>query len=190
MPQRQRRPIVRIGLVALLSTAAAAVCLARSAPGPGAGAGASAASGVGAGGPSRTVFARPPPDPGVGEPTIESVSRQAARAIDACRDDPRPCVADALEAYANALRRLAPRLAPPLRNLPDIVARAAVRVRASHTNREAIGAVADAILQVHKVIALLRADDPITLNAETRSGAQVAAILEAADVRLEKATGL
>jgi len=66
MPQRQRRRIVRIGLVALLSTAVAAVCLARSAPGPGAGAGASAASGVGAGGPSRTVFARPPPDPGVG----------------------------------------------------------------------------------------------------------------------------
>ncbi|MGA2043095.1 MAG: hypothetical protein ABSG83_06950 [Roseiarcus sp.] len=122
--------------------------------------------------------------------TVESSSRQAVQAIYACRDDPRLCVADALEAYANALRRLAPRLAPPLRRLPDIVARAAARVRAARTDREAIGAVADAIGQVHKVIALLRADDPITLKSETRSGAQVAAILEAADVRLEKATGL
>ena len=76
------------------------------------------------------------------------------------------------------------------KSFPDIVARAASRVRRAHTAREAIVAVSNALAEVHKTIALLRADDPITLKSDIRAGLLVAETLEAAGVGLERAAGL
>ena len=47
-----------------------------------------------------------------------------------------------------------------------------------------------AIAEVHKTIALIRADDPITLKAQTREGAFVVETLQVANDKLEKAVGL
>ena len=104
----------------------------------GAGGGTGATGGGSGGGP------RPSPheDPGDPTQTVETISRQAQSAVDACGyDEPRRCIADALDGYAAALRRIAPRLDPRLRGLPNIVAGAAARVRAARTNAEAIRAV-------------------------------------------------
>jgi hypothetical protein len=47
-----------------------------------------------------------------------------------------------------------------------------------------------AIAAVHKTIALLRADDPVTLKAETREGGFVVETLQVASIKLEKASEL
>jgi hypothetical protein len=100
------------------------------------------------------------------------------------------CVADALDNYADALRQLAPRMPSELRELPNVVARAAKQVRIAKTKGQALSAVRNAVAEVHKAIALLRADDPITLSAGTREGAFVVETLQYADDKLEKAVGL
>ena len=81
-------------------------------------------------------------------------------------------------------------LSPQLANLPNIVETAAQRVRAAKTKKQAIQALKFAINAVHKTIALLRADDPVTLAAQTREGNLVAETLVVADNKLEKAVGL
>ncbi|MGA2041894.1 MAG: hypothetical protein ABSG83_00835 [Roseiarcus sp.] len=124
------------------------------------------------------------------EQDLAALSRQAADAITVCRDETLRCVADALDRYAQALRDVAPRLPPALRSLPTIVADAARRVRAARTVAEAAQAVKTAIGRVRKTIALLKADDPVILRAETREGSLVADTLEAASDKLEKAVGL
>ena len=63
-------------------------------------------------------------------------------------------------------------------------------MRSAKTKEEAAKAVTNAIAVVHKTIALLRADDPIIVKAETRDGAFVAATLQVAQDKLEKAMGL
>jgi len=63
-------------------------------------------------------------------------------------------------------------------------------VRASKTREEAVKALKIAIAEVHKSIALLRADDPIALQTGTREGSFVAETLQVADNKLEKAVGL
>jgi hypothetical protein len=118
-------------------------------------------------------------------------TRAIEAAIDACRDSfvgERLCIADALDSYAEALRELP--LPPDLRGLPAIVSRAAHRVRAARTKAEATAAIKIAIAEVHKTIALLKADDAGALKAETRDGSFVAETLMVADNRLERAVGL
>jgi hypothetical protein len=118
-------------------------------------------------------------------------TRAVEAAIDACRDSfvsERLCIADALDSYAEALRELP--LPPDLRGLPAIVSRAAHRVRAARTKAEATTAIKIAIAEVHKTIALLKADDAGALKAETRDGLFVAETLMVADNRLERAVGL
>ncbi len=118
-------------------------------------------------------------------------TRAIEAAIDACRDSfigERQCIADALDSYAEALRELP--LPPDLRGLPAIVSRAAHRVRAARTKAEATAAIKIAIVEVHKTIALLKADDAGALKAETRDGSFVAETLTVADNRLERAVGL
>jgi hypothetical protein len=63
-------------------------------------------------------------------------------------------------------------------------------VRSAKTKRAAVSALRIAITAVHKSIALLRADDPLTLKVETREGSFVAETLQAADTKLERAVGL
>jgi hypothetical protein len=126
-------------------------------------------------------------------PDTKAVARAAETAINSCYGDfavERLCVADALDAYARALRNLSPALPPRLRALPDIVSRAAQRVRVARTKAEATNAIRIAVAEVHKTISLLRADDPSLVKAETRAGGFVAETLEVANNKLEKAVGL
>jgi hypothetical protein len=121
---------------------------------------------------------------------VKAITRSAEGQIGQCSQDDQICIADALDAYAAALRNLSPPLAPELRNLPDIVSRAARRVRQARTRAQAAVAVKAAIAEVHKTIALLKADDPVMQKAETRQGAFVAQTLAVAQDKLEKAVGL
>jgi len=127
-----------------------------------------------------------------GSSAVKSTTRSAEKAISVCPDDSNSqrCIADALDAYADALRNLSPSLPPDLQELPDIVSRAASQVRQAKTKAQAIKAVKIAIAAVHKTISLLKADDPVVLKVETREGAFVAETLEVADNKLEKAIGL
>jgi hypothetical protein len=157
-------------------------------PGPGPGAGhAPASTSVGKGGAAPPAGAGPD-----GTSAVKSVTRSAERAISTCPDDSNSerCIADALDAYADALRNLSPSLPPDLQELPDIVSRAAREVRQAKTKAQAVKAVKIAIAEVHKTISLLKADDPVVLKVETREGAFVAETLEVADNKLEKAVGL
>ena len=131
--------------------------------------------------------AAPPSDPAV---AAQNASTQAQNDISVCQRDDLKCLADALETYANALRNLSPALPPPLRNLPDIISKAARGVRAAKTKAEATKAIRVAIAEVHKTISLLTASDSFTLAVEKREGAFVAQTLEVARDKLEKATGL
>jgi chaperonin cofactor prefoldin len=88
------------------------------------------------------------------------------------------------------LRQLAPLSPPELRNLPITVERAATKVRTARTKKEAIAAMTNAIAEVHKTIALLKADDPVYLRSGTRDGELVVETLQVADDKLQKAVGL
>ena len=138
---------------------------------------------------------QPPPllaasGPGDIEAAVASLSAGAQQSIEACQADTPPCIADQLDAYAEALRKLAPYLPPQLRTLPTIVANAAKKVRAAKPKAEAVQAVKTAIVEVHKRIALLRADDADTRQGGTREGTLVAETLQVASDKLERAVGL
>jgi hypothetical protein len=124
------------------------------------------------------------------EAAVAAASNHAEQGIEACQADTPPCIADALEAYAEALRKLAPFMPPQLRNLPDIVEKAAKRVRVAKTKKEALDAVRIAIAEVRNSISLLKADDPMTRAVGTREGTLVVETLRVANNRLEKAVGL
>jgi hypothetical protein len=121
---------------------------------------------------------------------VKAITRATEHIINRCGCDTKECIANALDNYADALARLSPQLPLELRNLPDVVATAARRVRAAHTSRQAVQALNVAVAAVHKTIALLRADDPATLKAETREGAFVAETLQVASIKLERASGI
>ena len=121
---------------------------------------------------------------------VLAASGHTDEVIQGCQADTPPCIADALDAYAEALRKLAPYLPPQLRTLPTIVATAAKKVRSAKTTAEAVRAVKTAIAEVHKRIALLRADDPDTRQLGTREGTLVVETLQVASDKLERAVGL
>jgi hypothetical protein len=190
------RLVLRILLLALLYVGVASHAMAQPAgggTGPGAGAGhgpgapsGPSASGGGGGGHPTTSFASDPDPIGA----VQAASQAADEAIALCDTHTRRCIADALDEYATALRALAPQLPPAFRDLPVIVEQAATRVRTARTKKEAIAAVTSAIQAVHKSIALLKADDPVALRAETRASSFVIQTLQVADEKLEKAVGL
>lgn len=198
------RFVLRILLLALLYVGVASHATAQPAgAGPGgpggggaaAGGGGSAGGGGGSGGGSGgggsgthsfSSFAGDP-DP---ISAVQAASQAAQEAIGLCDAKTLRCIANALDDYATALRALAPRLPPEFRDLPIIVERAATKVRTARTKKEAIAAVTTAIAAVHKSIALLKADDPVALKAETRAGSFVIETLQVADDKLQKAVGL
>jgi hypothetical protein len=116
----------------------------------------------------------------------------AQEAIAACPEDADSvrCLANALDAYARALRELSPHLPRALRSLPDIVSRAARNVRHAKSKPQALAAIRVAIAEIHKTLSLARADDPVLRRVETRDGALVAQTLAVAGDKLEKAVGL
>jgi filamentous hemagglutinin family protein len=99
-------------------------------------------------------------------------------------------VADALDRYADALRKLTPRLPAELSNLPNVVENAARRVRVAPTKAAAVRILKEAIREVHKEISLIRADDPIVLRRDARIGDDVTGTLASATLSLERASGI
>jgi len=167
------------------SASASSTSAANSASSSSAGASSSGASDGGGHGPQ--IYGQPPSFASYAKPATRAIES----AINACGEDfldERKCIADALDAYAEALRKLP--LPPDLSGLPAIVSRAAHRVRAARTKAEAAQAIKLAIAEVHKTIALLKADDSAALRAATRDGSYVAETLIVADYKLEKAVGL
>jgi hypothetical protein len=121
---------------------------------------------------------------------LAAASANAQDTINQCGIETPSCIADALDAYADAVEKLAPQLPPRLRTLPAILHNAAKNVRAAKTIAQARKAVKVAISQVHKIISLQIADDRASGGAPTRDGALVVETLRVADVKLEKASGL
>ena len=123
---------------------------------------------------------------------LAAASRQAQAAIAACRVDVylAPCVSDALDNYAKALDEIAPDLPPQLHVLPSIVRQAAHRVRAARTNTEVTKVVAQAVSEVNKTIALLRADDPNAAPVGNQVGRDIDRTLAVAEVKLLRASSL
>jgi hypothetical protein len=160
----------------------------------GGGAGGSGASGGGGGGHAPPSIDGPTTatDPGDASPGVKQATDAAEESIAACREDSENvrCLADALDAYAAALRELSPRLPRRLKSLPDIVSRAARSVRHSKNKPQALAAIRIAIAEIHKTLSLVRADDPVLRQVETRDSAMVAETLRVAGDKLEKAVGL
>jgi hypothetical protein len=121
--------------------------------------------------------------------SVKALSRATESYIRNCGCATQGCIADALDAYAEALARVAPRLPPQLQDAPNVVARAAQRVRAARTKAEAQRALRDAIAILHKDVELVRAEDPDHPRL-TRGGDFVAETLNVASLALEKGGGL
>jgi len=100
------------------------------------------------------------------------------------------CVGDVLTVYADKLETVAPILPERLRSIPAVLRATAKKVRAAKTKAEAASAIATATTEVHKVIALLKADDPVIRSTATRETGQITQTLALADEKLEKAVGL
>ncbi len=101
-----------------------------------------------------------------------------------------PCVATALEGFADELNLQVQQLPPAFRNIPAVIREAARQVRVARTVTEARAAVRVAVAAVRKAIALLRADEPAVARIQQRQGQAIATALRAADARLSKAVGL
>jgi hypothetical protein len=100
------------------------------------------------------------------------------------------CVGDVLTVYADKLETIATILPERLRSIPAVLRATAKKVRAAKTKSEAASAIATATAAVHKVIALLKADDPMLRSTATRESGQITQTLALADEKLEKAVGL
>jgi hypothetical protein len=100
------------------------------------------------------------------------------------------CVSDVLTVYADELQETAPLLPQKMRTIPAVLKTAAKKVAAAKTKAEAVSAVATATAEVHKTLALLKADDPVLRSVGTREGAQIAQTLDVAEQKLQKAVGL
>ena len=72
---------------------------------------------------------------------MKELSRATQTYITECRCVTQDCVANALDRYAEALAAVAPRLPKELQEMPEVVARAARRVRSAKTKDEAIKAL-------------------------------------------------
>jgi hypothetical protein len=122
---------------------------------------------------------------------VKAISRATREFIAACDCASQACIADALDQYAAALALVAPKLPTRLRNLPNLVAMAARRVRVAPTKMAAVNIVKTVIAQVHKEIELVRADDPdADTRRQTRAADFVAGTLNTAAISLERSTAL
>jgi len=121
---------------------------------------------------------------------VKELSRATQIYITECRCVTQDCVANALDRYAEALAAVAPRLPKELQEMPEVVARAARRVRSAKTKDEAIKALNQAAALIHKDMTLVRAEDPDAQQRQTRSGVFVVDTLNVASLSLEKGGAL
>ena len=124
------------------------------------------------------------------ENAVQAAANLAQIEIARCGIETPNCVADALDAYATQLEKIAPSLPPSMRNLPAVIHEAARKVRAAKTKAEAIGAIQSAIATVRQSVQLLRAVDVDQRTVARDVGAQTVSVLEAAQAKLERVTGL
>jgi hypothetical protein len=116
------------------------------------------------------------------------------RRIETCDDldleSLQECLGGALDAYAQDLGKAEVLLPPDESPVPQIIERAARKVRSAASKGQAIAAVREAAAAVRKSIALLVADDPIVQSLTTRAGATIVSSLARTDAKLEQAVGL
>lgn len=124
------------------------------------------------------------------EADAQAAASEAQVEIARCSNQTPPCIANALEAYAAHLEKIAPQLPPKLRTLPAIIRRAARNVRAAKTAAQAVRAVQAAIVQVRHTVELLRAEDPDARAIGQAVGGEAVGVLQAASNKLERATEL
>jgi hypothetical protein len=126
--------------------------------------------------------------------TIKSASLRFDRRIETCDDldleSLQECLGGALDAYAQDLGKAEVLLPPDESPVPQIIERAARKVRSAASKGQAIAAVREAAAAVRKSIALLVADDPIVQSLTTRAGATIVSSLARTDAKLEQAVGL
>jgi hypothetical protein len=120
---------------------------------------------------------------------VKGLSSATQAYIKQCHCAAQDCVADALDRYAAALAAVAPRLPRQLQDMPDVVARAARRVRFAKSKAEAIKALNQAAALIHKDVTLVRADDA-DAQRQTRSADSVVDTLNVASLALEKGGAL
>jgi hypothetical protein len=103
-------------------------------------------------------------------------------------------VADALDRYAEALAKVAPRLPRELKSLPQIVASAAHQARQAPSKPAAAKVLRAAVVAihaaVHKTIELMRASDPDATSVATRGADLVARTVATAASALMRADTL
>jgi len=121
---------------------------------------------------------------------LRAISQSMENYFKRCQNPTQTTIADALEAYAAKLQVLAPRLPPALRNIPSIVAEAARRARAAPSRTAAVAVLRQTVAAIHKEIALVLSEDPVTRSRELRDGDVVAGALSGASVALVNSGGL
>ena len=125
---------------------------------------------------------------------LKEITRQTQTYLEQCGCATQACVADALDKYADALQKIAPRLPRPLRALPAIIHQAAQKARVAPTVHAAIKVLHATVVVVQKIvrktIELMRAGDPDGASAATRGGDLVASTLNTAATVLERADTL
>jgi hypothetical protein len=125
---------------------------------------------------------------------LAAISKQTQTYIERCECRTQGCIADALDAYANAIAKVTPRLPraarAALRDLPAVVHNAANRARSAPTLRAAVAVLREAVATVHKTISLMRAADPDAKRVAARGGDLVAGTLNTAATSLERADTL
>ena len=103
-------------------------------------------------------------------------------------------VADALDRYAKALTKIAPRLPQELKSLPQIVASAAHKARKAPTKPAAAQVLRAAVVAIHaavrKTIELMRASDSDATSVATRGAELVARTVGSAASALMRADTL
>jgi hypothetical protein len=103
------------------------------------------------------------------------------------------CIATAMAIFANDLEKPEVALPESTQPAPEIIRTAARRVLNAPDRETARAAVAEAVVEVKKTIALIKAEEPVfaTLaDMQTRQGNIIAEGLEVAEAKLERAVGL
>ncbi len=124
---------------------------------------------------------------------LAKISRETMLYVDNCNGSA-VVVADALDRYAEALTKIAPRLPQGLKSLPQIVASAAHRARQAPTKPAAARVLRAAVVAihaaVHKAIELMRASNSDAPSVATRGADLVARTVASAASALARADTL
>lgn len=124
---------------------------------------------------------------------LAKISRETMLYVDNCNGSA-VVVADALDRYAEALTKIAPRLPQELKTLPQIVASAAHNARKAPTKPAAAHVLRAAVVAIHaavrKTIELMRASDSDATSVATRGAELVARTVASAASALMRADTL